>query len=206
MKTIQTEKYLLLCDETAEIKEGNWFVALDETNDIYKANTLWVNICKDQPQKCNKILASSPKLGDLPEFETLPPNIEDDVEKLALNFAKTPISNHKEQDLNTEIWISGARQNGFIAGYKQAKFETMFSLDDIENTYQQGFDDCIAGKHLLQTYKDIITKPKQYEFIPKMEFIEDDDDYFNDEETGRSNQQPKIINNKIQGTWKLKTN
>jgi len=81
-----------------------------------------------------KIIATiSPfKIGGLPMLEL--PNQEEDIKRLALDYAKTPILNHKEQDLNTEIWISGARQQGFIAGYKAA--QKQFSEEDMINAIQ----------------------------------------------------------------------
>ena len=72
------------------------------------------------------------KLEGLPMLEL--PNQEEDIKRLALDYAKTPILNHKEQDLNTEIWISGARQQGFIDGYKAAQ-NKKYSEEDMRDIY-----------------------------------------------------------------------
>jgi hypothetical protein len=59
------------------------------------------------------VALTKPKFTDKPII-----SLDSYVERLALNNAKNNILSHKEQDINTEIWISGARQRGFIEGYK----------------------------------------------------------------------------------------
>ena len=88
MKTIKTDTHLLLVDETAEIKEGDYFlfdkkeVRFKSNGEEYHGKDL-CHISGNRRYAVNnsiKIIAASPKLGDLPEFETLPPNTEDDVD------------------------------------------------------------------------------------------------------------------------------
>lgn len=227
MKTIQTEKYLLLIDETAEIKEGK--VLYDNTiKEIYGESitpnvTIWLRRGTDKESDiilsrdsnievyktdCYKIIAASPKLGDLPEFETLPPNKEDDVKKLALiAYPKDIVETSKGcfDDLNE------ANRNIWIAGYKLAKSETMFSLEEVRNLKAYWFGRGILAQKenkISELKPDLsITKLKEYEFIPEIESKKVN--YVTpiwSPEGSYIAKQPKIINNKIQGTWKLKTN
>jgi hypothetical protein len=71
--------------------------------------------------------------------DLLPP-LEDDVEKLALINAQTPIKEHREQDISTEIWISGARQLGFKEGYNKAKEKYKYTEEDMRDAYNLGLD------------------------------------------------------------------
>lgn len=201
MKTIQTEKYLILVDEAIQPVNGYYYDTF--INKIRNTNSAEYG----KSEITLQIIAASPKLGNLPEFQTLPPNTEDDVEKLATKYAKLKLG----ADYKTNIYPDSHAftygtfaEEDYKAGYKQAKSETMFSLEDMKKCFYNGGN--MKDESEWVFYIQSLTKPKEYEFIPEIEFIEDDDDYFNDEETGRSNQQPKIINNKIQGTWKLKTN
>ena len=152
METIKTDTHTLLVDETAEIKEGDYMLYksrfLDGTvktyEDYQKADwNIQLVTLSDAPyiqravegknaqaglKGVFKIIASSPKLGDLPEFETLPPNTEDDVEKLAYEQFK-----HLGNTLVTK-----GKKLGYVIGYKQAKSETMFSLEDIKKAWDNG--------------------------------------------------------------------
>lgn len=66
MKTIKTETHLLLVDETAERpKIGAWY---------HNDGNIFCCVNDYAIPKSDEILAASPKLGDLPEFETLSPN------------------------------------------------------------------------------------------------------------------------------------
>ena len=121
---------------------------------------------------------------DIPEFETLPSNTEDDVEKLAYNWLYSiadTINKGNKYSLK-------ALEEGFIAGYKQAKSETMFSLEHMRKIWEVG---------IIQS----LTKPKEYEFVPEMEEL---GEVFNGQKSTKmySDKKPKIVNNKIQGKWK----
>lgn len=71
MKTIKTDTHLLLVDETSEIiKEGDWFYSENERG-IAKALR---SIISSVETGNFKIIAASPKLGDLIIFNR---NLED---------------------------------------------------------------------------------------------------------------------------------
>lgn len=192
MKTIQTDTHLLLVDEINTVTKESW---VEEKGNIYQLDLghsgfhIW-----------NKIIAASPKLGDLPEFETLPPNTEDDVEKLAMKYCPMKMGNKVG-----DVFCKGF-STGFVTGYKLAKTETMFSLEDMKKAYNKGAlygdsDNTYYFDNLIQS----LTKPKEYEFIVEMEEIVNMDfDVIKGE--GHYNpmyiKQPKEINNKIQGIWK----
>jgi hypothetical protein len=42
-----------------EIKVGDWFIALDSSNDIYKANKVWLDIIKENTNPSRKILLTT---------------------------------------------------------------------------------------------------------------------------------------------------
>jgi hypothetical protein len=42
-----------------EIKEGDWFIALDGSNDIYKANKVWLYIIKENSNPSQKIILTT---------------------------------------------------------------------------------------------------------------------------------------------------
>jgi len=123
---IQTENYLLIVDDS-EIKIDDLY--LNQTGNVIEKLTYRI---PSSGHWCKKIIAHLPLNGApvLEGVDLLPP-IEDDVKKLALINAKTPIKEHREQDINTEIWISGARQVGFIEGYNKAKEKYKFTEEDL---------------------------------------------------------------------------
>jgi hypothetical protein len=53
----------------------------------------------------------------------------------------------------------GAIAHSYYLGFKKCQELRGFSLRDIEDAYQKGFDDCLDGKHLLQTYKQFLEQP-----------------------------------------------
>ena len=105
------------------------------------------------------------------------PNTEDDVEKLANGKYK-----YCSKDNLDKITIDEIRnyKNGFIAGYKQAKSETGFSLDNMKKSmfevYKNGLREPKDGKeNFNEIYNRVIrtlTKPKEYEFVPEMEEVD----------------------------------
>ena len=192
MKTIKTDTHLLLVDETADLFEGDKASSLDGL--MITISKGWNNSLK---LNMHKIIAASPKLGDLPEFETLSPNTEDDVEKVLIDLCKNKGDENNTIDLN-------AYGIGVIDGYNQAKSETGFSLDNMKKSmfevYKNGLREPKDGKeNFNEIYNRVIrtlTKPKEYEFVPEMEQYTQN--YHKDIWYNR----PKIVNNKIQGEWK----
>ena len=209
MKTIKTRTHLLLVDETADLFEGDKASSLEGlmmTIDKGWNNSLKLNM--------HKIIAASPKLGDLPEFETLLPNTENDVEieKICEKYWKTA---HKHSWLNCLNHFAVLK--AMVLGYK-AKSETMFSLEQIKQVINCAFV-FSEGKDENETYQDCedfcleqvsLTKPKEYEFVVEMEWFNPKTNKVSDalpNITGLNDNdgcflQPKIVNNKIQGVWK----
>ena len=203
MKTIKTFTHLLLVDETAEIQEGDWFINTSSQT-VHKSDGTEIFDYRKDKQVNFKIIAASPKLEDLPEFETLPPNTEDDVEELAYN--------ELDSEATVGVTTKGESQmfiQGYFKGYNQAKSERMFSLDDMKKAmfevYKNGIRNPKDGKESFSEISDRViqslTKPKEYEFVPEMEketlYTTDGLDY-------KGDLQPKIVNNKIYGKWKQK--
>ena len=237
METIKTDTHLLLVDEIAEIKEGDLCYDIEASpgyNNI-KRITRCLRTAKDsywnKNKNINKVIAALPKLGDLPEFETLPPNTYTYPEKCCITKeGKTLMNkgcmerNHCEQP-NTEndvveklaaelgFYDSTEDNKGnrttkaFITGYKQAKSETMFSetfelLKEVSKKIH-GADTWDLQKRIYEHIQSL-TKPKEYEFVPEMI-----DNGFEGWDDGlgafwHKILQPKIVNNKIQGAWKQK--
>lgn len=210
MRTVKTDTHLLLVDETAEIKEGELRVAYSLHGDVPFISEA-SDIAEKRKRK-DKIIAASPKLGDLPEFETLPPKAEDNesiMEGVIKSMSDFPYQ--KNPFLDEKILQFGLRC------YKQAKSKTMFSLEDMIKAYREGAIDMLEADDYttvdelfeqkqtkeyrgLQNWNEFIqslTEPKEYEFVPEMEEIKCS-------KCGCINtkQQPKIVNNKVQGTWK----
>ena len=227
MKTIKTDTHLLLVDETAEIKENTNTIKEGLNGDWYW-NSIYNSISRigDITDFDFKIIAASPKLGDLPEFEKLPPNVEDDVEKLhskavveVSHFWTLKYSSEERRQLLQAMALDFG-VNMYKEGYKQAKSETGFSLEDIRKEKTRLY-------HILENYpqlnggelKDeiinkILTKPKEYKFVVEMEEkdipednelkVASDGGYYSKPTQYRRVTQPKIVNNKIQGTWQIK--
>ena len=230
MKTIQTPTHLLLVDETAEIKEGDFFVCWETVDgipsnyEVLEATQSNMHPFIQDSENYKKVIAASPKLGDLPEFETLPPNIcwdckgniseegicfcnrdtEDDVEKLADDYVRN----------ETDKTIQLISKYSYKDGYKQAKSETMFSEEDLMLAFYEGRGKSAGSSHMrtfkyhsFEDYIQSLTKPKEYEFVVEMEELAKatgkavDHDGFDKEHI---KYQPKIINNKIQGKWQKK--
>ncbi len=214
MKTIQTSTHLLLIDETAETYVKNdWILDNLDDNIIHEVEVKSGILMKGE----FKIIAASPKLGDLPEFETLPPNVE--FYCLACGISQeTPFGKcaphhiHCECKLrtlpsNTEDDVERLAENNakkvghyagyqdYISGYKQAKSETMFSLEQLKIAMRNASMFTYTKKG-IEKYIESLTKPKQYEFVPEMiQYVGIG---------GRFPQfdKPNIISNKIQGIWK----
>lgn len=67
---------------TDKIKMGDWFIALDDTNDIYKSNDKWLEIIEENPNPAEKIVLTTDL--DL---------IKDGVRRIDDNFLKWFINN-----------------------------------------------------------------------------------------------------------------
>jgi len=58
-KFLSAINQLIYIINSEEIKEGDWFIALDGTNDIYKADKIWLNIIKKNPNPLQKIILTT---------------------------------------------------------------------------------------------------------------------------------------------------
>ncbi len=190
MKTIKTDTHLLLVDETEEIKTSDWYLDLSVFKSDITINKgiyqmVYPKWGKEGRGNCAKVIASYPKIeGD---------------EMCMFDKAQ-------EYAIGTKSPNREAHRQGFVEGYKQAKSK-MFSLNEVKGLlFQVGNAMRYKGVNYASyfNYKNVkeevdkvlqsLTKPKEYEFVPEME---------NDiRQTASLYPQPKILNNKIQGTWK----
>ena len=225
MKTIKTNTHLLLVDETG--------VGFTYNKPTYNSNG---TIGKAENRNSLAIIAAYPPLEGCYEFETLPIELLKQMALAACDEAlklNSQLGNSKESNtednvekLFYEFDTINKRLGGnprthkeyFINGYKQAKSETMFSLEQVKQAIdlaREIKDDkeifelegivgctevCMSNASILSIDKIIqsLTKSKEYEFVPEMENLYDEDNGM------KVITIPKIINNKIQGTWKLK--
>jgi hypothetical protein len=77
---ISNQNIYITSDE--EIKEGDWFIALDGSNDIYKANKVWLDIIKENSNPSQKIILTTDQ--DL---------IKDDVQSIDYEFLEWFVKN-----------------------------------------------------------------------------------------------------------------
>ena len=206
MKTIKTPTHLLLVDETADLGINKPFYGYcwNWRDKVHYFNT---GLNKDARGRngIQKIIAASPKLDGIPEFETLPPSTEDDVEKTIMNkwVGRLSKMGFKPDEIDK---ITEKHSFHYIDGYKQAKSETMFSLEDIENIWNKFVKEEPpinngASSDFLVYLKQSLSKQKEYEFVPEMESVYAEP--YSGDESDFTIEQPKIVNNKIQGTWKI---
>jgi hypothetical protein len=148
---IKTENYLLDVDES-EIKDDVWHL----DNGVIKK---WKGNLHSNRLTSKKIIYHLP-LNNAPTLEgvSLLPPLEDDVKKLSLINAKTSIKGHKEQDINTEIWISGARQIGFKEGYNKAKEKYKYTEEDLRFAIKSAFMQGVERVPYLHQLEDNIIK------------------------------------------------
>lgn len=165
MKLIQTQEYLLLIDEEAEIKRGDYLLEKESI----------INVFPDyltDLEECKKIIAyrklnEEAKELDLPK---LPP-FEVNIEKLACEkySIKEGLNDYDERYYNSH---NVAKAEAFIEGYKAAQSKGQYSLEDIKDALNQLADEAEYGISNFAR-EDIITKIIQSLFtqqLPK-EFI-----------------------------------
>jgi hypothetical protein len=138
---IKTDNYLLIVSDE-EIKEGDWYLNVEEKNGIknpfygklYKANQSISKVPLDYlVNNLKKIIAHLP-LNNSPILEGVPllPPIEDDVEEITekhfpdIDFDISPYSN----GLN----------RGFKQGYNKAKEKYKYTEEDLRDAYDRGLN------------------------------------------------------------------
>jgi hypothetical protein len=143
-KIVETENYVLAVSEN--VIPGDICLVNNEThkNAVRTFTTVFGGNKKD----CKKIIAYKPK-GNAPELDLpLLPYVEDDVEKLAEEYADFS---------NDYIPISfGGKFNetskrDFIAGYKAAT--KVHSEDDMKKAYNKGFSEGVIKGTCSMVYK-----------------------------------------------------
>ena len=128
---IKTEKYLLAIDDS-EIKEGDW---------IYESDSNSVNIAgrgyHNFTQSDAKITAHLP-LNNSPILEGVPllPPLENEVEKLAKEFATKPLNPSNPTGTITDLSL----QLGFKSGYNKAKEKYKYTEEDLRKCWKACFD------------------------------------------------------------------
>lgn len=148
------------------------------------------------------LLAAYPKVDGINEFENLPPNTKD-ADVLAWDAAKQIF----EQEEGREPAMNEGKDTLVLAaiqlGYMKAKAETMFTLEDMKKAHEAGIgwqQYCLKGEDSTidrHTLFSRFIKPKQYTFIVEMNRVKEG------YEKGKVDHKytPKIIGNKLQGTW-----
>ena len=125
---IYTENYALIVDDS-EIKEGDYCIHRDAEEMYKSAYVPLESIRKD----CKKIIFHLPLNGSK-ELEGVPllPPLEDDVEKLALQFMIDESYGKESPDL----W------KGYLFGYNKAKQKYLFSLEDMQKVIEITIQEC----------------------------------------------------------------
>lgn len=176
MKLIQTQDYLLLIDEEAEIKEKDYYSnTLGDTEPLVCiCNSIGESMdCNKLKKDCNKIIAYYPlnsevKELDLPELPN--PFEEIDVEKLS---EKANGYAYYGKPLG-ERYL--AFKEGFIEGYKSAQAK-QFSLEDVvrivhlwDNHINIHEEDKGSVKTIEKFIQSLSIQQLPKEFIPEYEY------------------------------------
>ncbi len=132
MKTIKTDTHLLLVDETAEIKEGDYAL---QFNDIGTEPKEIFKVEYHIPPECfvRKIIAASPKLEGIPEFETLPPNKKVKSIEDADFTMKFPLKYNESDD------AIEASDGEYIAELSSCKGDLLFLIEAANEKYQKEY-------------------------------------------------------------------
>ena len=158
MKLLQTKEYLILIDEEAEIKEGDYY--LDGTNSLFTPQHNFFAI-----KSFNKAIGYYPLNSEAKELDLplLPPFEEDKYIK----------------DLAQQRWGNVHRTGvlGFIEGYRAAQSK-QFSLEDmiafseyVGSYYANIHKPVIPTEELLNKFiQSLSTQQLPKEFIPIVEY------------------------------------
>ena len=170
LRVVTTEKGKILVDESAKIREGDWYI--DDTNQIRQSITsdkhYWA-------QRFNyyKVIATINHSIDLNVPMVI---VEDEAEKLAIDYDKSKFRNFKREHTTTEFYETAI--DGIIAGYKAAQQKGVYSEEDMEEAFQQGMDNvdndgCYIDKIEI-AFKECIEYLKQEYIELEMETINQD--------------------------------
>lgn len=188
-KLIKTTDYLLLIDEEAEIKKGDYRIMIDKTSILYGQFEKHIGNHECNEQWC-KIIAYYPLTRETEELDLplLPNPFEKDVdyEQLEIQYYKE-LENRKEKAKNFKGQAVGrhpdiltsheihAKVSGFIEGYKAAQSKN-FSLEDVKKAFIQGthwkqkwnkeIEDSINEPDIDKYLKSLSTQQLPKEFIP----------------------------------------
>ena len=140
-KIIQTEKYLLVVDDS-EIKEGDWFHLdmsdNDRPDEIHqmginkRSKTGGINFSEPNGwTSCSKKIIAHLPLNNSPTLEgiDLLPPIKDDVERLAEEYSKNHSIYETAQD---DVF------HGFVQGYNHATAKYKYTEEDLRNAIHFG--------------------------------------------------------------------
>ena len=192
-------QYLLL-DVEGEIKEGDWCCA---DNHAGKGFIQSLNKTPFKTKLWSKILAATPRIGELPLLPPLPSE-DDEVERMA-EKCREEINRIAHCCTNEE---NNVFDTGYILGYKAAKADKMYSLEDMKKAIEKAqttayvktqlYSDHSTVKHNFTADEIIqsLSKPKVHEFVPEMETINQDYRF----DVGQITR-PKILNGVMQGQW-----
>jgi hypothetical protein len=209
-KLVETEDYLLaVSDEDNSFFEGitdehptvgDWFLhKTDADLSLHKCigrpatqNVIGDNNVDYFLGNCKKVIGYQPK-GNAPELDLpLLPDVEDDVEKLAEEYADFS-NDYIPMSFGGKFNETSKRD--FIAGYKAAT--KVYSEEDLRNAMHFGKFGEYEGIQKTQEFIQSLKQPKWFVVECKTEYTEDGLDYQSDE------LKTTIINNKtyLVGTY-----
>ena len=122
------------------IKKGDWFIALDGTNDIYKANDKWLEIIEENSNPAEKIVLTTDL--DL---------IKDGVRKIDDNFLKWFINNSDCEEVQLKHIIKEYVDDQDAYGYDVNYYE-IINYEYTENNQKS-----------LESHKDFVNKTNSEE-------------------------------------------
>lgn len=141
MKLLQTKDYLLLIDEEAEIKEGDYLYNSDYQK-VVKTDIEYIRSLNSNKTLCsiyNKIITYYPLTKEVKELDLplLPNPFEDKFEEL---FNKVDDSKVRYSTEESKLWV--AYRNGFKDCF-EAQSKGQYSLEDIKKAIEMAREqDC----------------------------------------------------------------
>ena len=174
---ISNQNIYITSDE--EIKEGDWFIVLDGSNDIYKANKVWLDIIKENSNPSQKIILTTDQ--DL---------IKDDVQSIDYEFLEWFVKNPSCEEVEV------GKTNKLIDNYAEKheyKWEVKYqiyipkeepkqhvefinnNIEEFDNKLKEFFNlKNISSENIPSEFNDIVNK-EFFNLIeePKQETLEE---------------------------------
>jgi len=152
MKTLTTPQCKVIVNESAEIKEGNWFVGIN--------NTIWQRKLINPTKPCNKIIAT---INHSISLDVPMVVIENEVEKLACKLGYYNSSEDNKGNYTTKA---------FIAGYKTAQEKGSYSEEDLIKAMEASIEwwcaeisEKYGDIEIIEDFADIFIQSLKQEYI-----------------------------------------